>query len=404
MEEVFIIEKKNKYSKARAGVLKLPSGKILETPAYAIVGTYAEIRCLKPQDFPKVKIKLIIANTYHLWRNLGKNINNFPSLSKFMKAKDAVIMTDSGGFQVFSMGFGRITGISKVTNLKDKDKLQNIKNKYTKESLVKITKEGVYFKENKKMYFLGPELSIKIQHKLKGDIILAFDECTSPLHSYEYQKKALQRTHAWAKRSLEEHFRLLKKENPKERQLIYGIIQGGIYEDLRKKSSQYILQLPFDGYAIGGSFGEKEMRKIIRFSLFYLPENKPRHLLGIGRIENILDAVEEGIDTFDCVIPTREARHGGIWTMKGRFNVKKAENKKSKKVLERGCKCPTCESGIKRGDLYEMFHSKDKKAGEYATIHNVYFFNSFMEKVRDAIKNNKWKEFRNEVKKELKNN
>lgn len=397
--DFFFVEKKD--AKARAGILNLPSGKVLETPAYAIVGTYAEIRCLEPFNFKKTKLKLIIANTYHLWRTLGKKLNNFPGLSQFMKAEDVVIMTDSGGFQVFSLGFGRKTGISKVLNIKDGNEINKLRKQSLRESLVKITNEGVFFKSKGKTIFLGPELSIKIQHQLKSDIILAFDECTSPLHSYNYQKKALGRTHNWALRCLKKHIQLSKKE--KHRQLLYGIIQGGVYEDLRKKSSQFIGSLNFDGFAVGGSFGEKEMKKIIRWSLMYLPKNKPRHLLGIGRIENILDGVEEGIDTFDAVIPTREARHGGIWTIQGRFDVKKGENKKSRKALEKGCKCPTCEEGITRGDLYEMFHFKDQKAGKYATAHNIYFFNNFMEKLRKAIKDGEFKEFKKKVKSGLKN-
>lgn len=399
MSDFFKVEKKNLYSKARVGVLTLPRGKYLETPAYAIVGTNAEVRCLSPSHFLNAKVSLVIANTYHLWRKFGRKLNNFPGLTPYMKAKSVVIMTDSGGFQVFSLGFGRVTQVGKVIK---KDKKIEFNSFKTEKSLVEITEKGVFFKEKGEKFFLGPELSIKIQHKLKSDIILAFDECTSPLHSYAYQKKALKRTHRWAKICLDVHQRLSKKEKINERQLIFGIIQGGIFEDLRKESSRFIGSLPFDGFAVGGSFGEKEMRKVIRWSLSNLPYNKPRHLLGIGKIENILDAVSEGIDTFDCVIPTREARHGGIWTHEGRFDVKKGENKNSLKPLEKKCQCPVCEEGITRGNLYEMFHSKDQKAGEYATIHNVYFFNRFMEEVREAIKKDKFNEFKLKVKRDLK--
>lgn len=371
---MFTIIKKDETSSARAGVLSTAHG-IVETPAYVIVGTHAAVRCLSPDELVSTKTQIVIANTYHLWRALGDNISSFEGLHERM-GWNKTIMTDSGGFQVFSLGFGREHGVGKV--------LGGGKKK-TGENLTRVSEEGVFFRESGKEYFLGPEISIAVQKKLGADIILAFDECTSPEHDYAYQREALARTHRWAKICL--------SVNSGNDQKLYGIVQGGVFEDLRKESSRSIGGLPFDGFAIGGSFGEEKMKEVIRWGVSALPEEKPRHLLGIGRIENILDGVAEGVDTFDCVIPTREARHGGLWTRTGRVDVKKSGNKNSSEPVEKHCLCSTCAAGITRGMFFDMFHSRDMRAGEYATVHNVFFFNTFMEELRAAIKNGTFSEF-----------
>jgi len=395
---MFLISKKDTNSHARSGTLTTPGGRIVETPAYAMVGTHAEVRCLPAEKMKDAKVQLIIANTYHLWQRLGKNIKTFPGLHTEMNTPDTVIITDSGGFQVFSLGFGREHGVGKVLG-GDKKKAS--------ENLTRITEEGVFFTDANGEHFLGPKLSIEIQEKLGADIILAFDECTSPEHDYAYQREALGRTHRWAKECVDFHnrpkesFTYSREWMSGREQMLYGIVQGGVFEDLRRESSRYIGSLPFDGFAIGGSFGEDQMREVIRWSVSELPEEKPRHLLGIGRITDILDGVLEGVDTFDCVIPTREARHGSIWTHEGRVDIKKSPNRNSDAPLESGCTCPTCVMGITRGVLFDMFHSKDMKAGEYATMHNVFFFNTFMSEVRRAIRSGTIKEFSEEIRSKI---
>jgi tRNA-guanine transglycosylase len=431
---MFSILKKDNNSRARSGTLTTFSGRTVETPAYAIVGTHAEVRCLPAEKMKDARVQLIIANTYHLWQRLGKDIEKFQGLHAEMNTPDMVIMTDSGGFQVFSLGFGREHGVGKVGGIRnssvgterspspadraalrshpgesdvrripsspgfrefppDDFLIHNERNMRDK-NLVRITEEGAYFMTDDGERFLGPKLSMEIQEKLGADIILAFDECTSPEHEYEYQKQALARTHRWAEECI-----AVKTRND---QMLYGIVQGGVFEDLRKESSRYIGNLPFDGFAIGGSFGEGKMREVIGWSVSGLPEEKPRHLLGIGKIENILDGVAEGIDTFDCVIPTREARHGGVWTREGRFDAKKSANKNSDAPIEKGCVCPTCAMGVTRGMLFDMFHSKDLRAGEYATMHNIFFFNTFMSEMRRAIQNGMFREFEKETRGKLK--
>lgn len=415
----FKILKKDSDSRARVGVIETPHG-FVETPAYTIVGTNAAVRTLTPEDLRETKTQIVIVNTYHLWKDLNGTLDAFEGLHKKMRWEGPV-MTDSGGFQVFSFGFAREHGASKVGGkrsefsqsfgaghspspadgaalrsrlailpeakrarlralLRDgEDSSRNDKN------VVKVTEEGVFFSDGEER-FLDPETSIHIQEKLGADIIFAFDECTSPLNDYAYTKQSMDRTHRWAQRSLDARTR--------NDQALYGIIQGGRYEDLRKESSGFIGGLPFDGFGIGGSFGKNEMRDMLRWTIPFFPEGKPRHLLGIGRIEDILNAVELGVDTFDCVIPTREARHGSVWTARGRYDVKKGISAGDKKPLEKGCGCPACAAGVTRGKLHDLFKEHNWEAGRLATIHNVWFFNDFMRQVREAIQHGQFTKFK----------
>jgi queuine tRNA-ribosyltransferase/7-cyano-7-deazaguanine tRNA-ribosyltransferase len=380
----FKILKKDRRTGARVGFLKTPHG-IVETPSYVIVGTHAEVRCLTPEDIPKTKTQLIIANTYHLWRTLGRKLDSFPGLHKFMDW-DGPLMTDSGGFQVFSLGFAREHGVGKVASIFPGESASVIRRD---KNLVTITEDGAYFEDSGEKLFLNPEISVGIQEKLGADIILAFDECTSPLHDYAYTKEAMERTHAWAERSL------AAKKN--RGQWIYGIVQGGEFEDLRKASAKFIGDLPFDGFAIGGSLGRSRsgMFDVIKWSVPFLPEAKPRHLLGIGKIEDLFEAVEMGMDTFDCVVPTREARHGSLWTKFGRFDVKQNVWRGSSMKIQSGCRCPVCgEMGLARGELFELFKTKHPDAARLATIHNVFFFNNLMAEIRSSIKDGKFDDFR----------
>ncbi len=381
----FQVIKKDLNSKARVGVLTTAHGEV-ETPAYVIVGTHGAIKTLSPEDIASTKTQMIISNTYHLWRDLGENLDNFPGLHAYV-GWNGTLMTDSGGFQVFSLGFAREHGVSKIANIfPDESQTPAL----PQENLVRITDEGVYFKDEHGEHFLNAKLSIKLQEKIGADIILAFDECTSPLNDYEYTKRALGRTHEWAKICLNARTR--------KDQLLYGIVQGGAYEDLRSESAKFIGSLPFDGFAIGGSLGKsrEDMFKVIDWVVPYLPEEKPRHLLGIGRIGDIFEAVERGIDSFDCVVPTREARHASLWTRAGRFQVTRGRYNSSKDPIDHECACPTCAKTITRGMLYEMFKSKALEAARLATTHNVWFFNHLMESIRKSIKEGGLKKLKDE--------
>lgn len=423
----FEILKKDRRTNARAGVLKTPHG-IVETPSYVVVGTHGAVRCLSAEDIPKTKTQLIISNTYHLWRTLGEKFQKFPGLHKFMW--NGPIMTDSGGFQVFSLGFGREHGMGKFGGI-DSRKTSSFETRRSsapaaeaalrsrrknptdtelfrlrelsqddislesEKNLVRVTEDGAHFNDDYGESYLDAGTSIKIQEKLGGDIIVAFDEPTSPLHDYKYTKESLERTNAWALRSL--------KARTRKDQMMYGVVQGGAFEDLRKESAEFIGRQDFEGFAIGGSYGESmgaprgDMLSVLRWSTPYLPEEKPRHLLGIGKIEDVFDAVELGMDTFDCVIPTREARHGSLWTKFGRFDIKKGKWAGSFMKIQGDCGCPVCaEMKITRGELHKLFKNKDSTAARLATIHNIFFFNDLLRQIRESIKEGGFLEFKKE--------
>ncbi|MEK7070044.1 MAG: tRNA guanosine(34) transglycosylase Tgt, partial [Patescibacteria group bacterium] len=262
---------KNKLGRARTGVIKTKHGEIL-TPGFAFVATHGTIKSLNKKEHSLASPELTISNTFHLFvSGKVKEIKKAGGLHKRFGLENP-IMTDSGGFQVFSLGWGKVHKIGKVNSL-------SASSVSIKKNPVKIGRDGVVFTYDEKKYELDPKSSIKIQEDLGADIIFAFDECTSPLHSYDYNKKSLQKTHRWAQECL-----TAKK---KKGQALYGIVQGGIFEDLRKESSLFLGRLPFDGFGIGGSFGEKQMGEVIGWSLSGLPEGKPRHLLGIGAIKDI---------------------------------------------------------------------------------------------------------------------
>src|SRR3989344_942014 len=388
------IQKKDKTSRARAGAIHTSHG-IIETPAYVIVGTHAKVRTLTPEDLIKTKTQVVIANTYHLWQRLGnEGLKTYQGVHNELGFQGP-IMTDSGGFQVFSLGSSREHGVGKI------EKSYEIVTRkiYELRSRVRITDEGAYFlvpsnvegTTEKGEEFLGPKESMEIQKKLGADIIFAFDECTSPIHDYKYTKEAMERTHKWEKQCLE-----IQPLNKKE-QLLYGIVQGGEFRDLREESAKYIGSLPFDGFAIGGSLGRSRNNAfdILDWAIPLLPEEKPRHFLGIGKVEDIFDGVSAGIDTFDCVIPTREARHGRLWVKNGYFDIIKSAHKNDFSPIEADCACETCEHFTK-SEVRERFKAKDQEAGRLATIHNVYFFNTLMERVRESIQEGTFQKLKRE--------
>ncbi len=385
---MFTILKKDPHTRARRGVLETAHG-VVETPSYVNVGTHAKVRSLTMEDCIKGNTQMIIVNTYHMWKMLGdEGIASFPGLHSQM-GWNKPLMTDSGGFQVFSMGAARTHGVGKVGNEQTLFTVDS-----SDESIVRITNDGVFFYEEGKEVYLDAEKSIALQQKLGADCIVAFDEPTSPLHEYEYTKESLTRTHAWELRSLHAHT---------SSQLLYGIVQGGVFEDLRKQSAEFVAGLPFDGYAIGGAFGssfgsqKEDTFEELTWVCPLLPDDKPRHLLGIGLIEDLFEGVERGIDTFDCVIPTREGRHAGVWTSKGRINLRRGKFVDDRSPIEKGCTCPVCgEMNLTKSDIHVLVKEKSDDAGRYCSLHNVWFFNNLMEKIRDSIANNNFRECKKE--------
>ncbi len=416
---MFKILKKDTKSAARLGILTVPRGASIETPAYVIVGTHAAVRTLSPADLASTGTGIVIANTYHLWR--ARNLETFRGLNREMNFP-GITMTDSGGFQVFSLGFSREHGVGKVSSIFPGSRnLSRTFRKYSflpdlwleirsrlgirnERNSVRITPSGTYFLDegygDVSETALDARRSIFFQEQIGADIILAFDECTSPDHGYWYTRWAMGRTHRWAKASL--------AAKAKGDQLLYGIVQGGAYSSLRTASAKFIGSLPFGGFAIGGSLGDShaDMLRVLDLTVPHLPDDKPRHLLGIGKIEDLFDGVERGVDTFDCVIPTREGRHGCLWTPRGRVNARKGANKGSTVTLEElNGDFPTHPElrGVTVGELYELFsltpearEERGEDPGRLATIQNVLFFNTLMSRIRDSIREDRFFSFKGE--------
>ncbi|MFA5386541.1 MAG: tRNA guanosine(34) transglycosylase Tgt [Candidatus Paceibacterota bacterium] len=374
----FEILKKSQKSRARIGILKTSFGEV-ETPTLVPVATQATIKTLNSEELPQTKTQILISNTFHLHLKPGEGIiKKMGGLHRFMNWPKP-IMTDSGGFQVFSLGFGRDLGVGKI--LKN-GSLPTGKQANSPKDL-RITSDGVLFKSyfDGRKIFLGPKESIKIQESLGADIIFAFDECTSPTANYEYTKKSLAKTHKWAKICL---------ETKKTKQALFGIVQGGKYKDLRQESAKLIGSLDFDGFGIGGEFGDNknEMVKMIDWVIDELPEGKPRHLLGIGHPEDILKIIKAGVDTFDCIVPTHYGRRGVAFVSTGRLDMNKSKFLNDKNPLDKKCDCFVCQN-YSRSYITHLFRAKEITGMKLLTFHNLYFFNSMVEKIRKDIKNGK---------------
>ncbi len=404
----FDIEKKVDGTLARAGVIQTPHGEIL-TPAFVTVGTKGTVKSLSPEMVKSALSQVVLANTYHLYLQPGSAVvKESGGLGKFM-GWDGPTMTDSGGFQVFSLGSAFGKGINKVTKALDPS-LQIPERSSADDGVPKLAtvgNDGVSFRSHidGSLHFISPEKSIEIQNEIGADIIFAFDECTSPVDSVRYQREALERTHRWALRSLQEMERFREKNANREYQAIFGVIQGGREEDLRKESAKAISEMKtengttFDGYGIGGSFAKEDMETAVRWVNEILPEDKPRHLLGIGEPEDLFMGVENGVDLFDCVLPTRNARNGSLFTSHGKINILNSEHQNSFVPIEEGCGCYTCSprnggAGFTRAYLAHLFRGKEMLAGTLATVHNLYFLNNLVAKIREAILENNFEKFK----------
>ncbi len=379
MNSTFVITKKDKKTKARLGVLTTPHG-VVQTPSYVFVGTYGHFLHLKPKDLKRANAQLFIANTFHLWEKALANKTKGGFIHKSFGLKIPV-MTDSGGFQVLSLAFGDKNKVGKFMVGDTAPDASYVRSK------IRITEKGVHFKFKDKKLFLGPELSMKLQEQIGADIIFAFDHITSPLDDFAYNEKALELTDKWARICLTEHAK--NQEGRKNKQMLFGIVQGGVYPELRKRSAKYIGSLPFDGFGIGGSYTKKQIAKMLKWVIPHLPEEKPRHLLGVGKVEDVFEAVENGVDTFDCVIPTREARHGRLYTRNGHMDIRKGKYVNDKKPLEKNCGCLTCTSKIPRSVVRALIKSDDRKLNaqgqRWCLMHNMWFFNNLLNEIRASL-------------------
>ena len=355
--------KQEKNTKARNGILHTNHGSY-ETPIFMPVGTLANVKTLVPEELKEMHSAVILSNTYHLWLRPGEDIvSKAGGLHKFMNY-DGPILTDSGGFQVFSLA-------------RPKD----------------ISEEGVKFKSHidGRELFLTPEKSIGIQNKLDSDIAMSFDECPPASADYKYMKNSIERTLRWAKRGKDVH--------SNENQSLFGIIQGGAYEDLRKFSATETVKLDFDGYSIGGVANDNEskedMYKAIDYSIPYIPENKPRYLMGVGEPVDIIEGVIRGIDMFDCVLPTRIARHGNAFTRDGKMNLRNLKFREDFTPIESDCDCYTCKH-YTRAYIRHLLVANEQLAGRLLSIHNIRFLIKLTEDLREAIKNDNILEYREE--------
>ena len=382
-----------KDGKARTGLLKLKHGNV-ETPELMPVATKATVKALTTDDLHELKAQILICNTYHLMLQPNADIiEKMGGLNEFMDWKKPLV-TDSGGFQAFSLGLGKEHAVGKMY-FPGEDYYEN---KPRGKSIAEINDKGILFRsiyDNSNQY-LNPERSIRVQEKMGADMILVLDECTSPLSSKEYTSKSLERTHKWAKQCLEIH---------ETDQALVGIIQGGHWQDLRTKSAKYISNLDFDSYAIGGSLGKSKenMYNVIEWVIPHLVENKPRHLLGIGVVEDIFEAVERGVDLFDCVSPTRIARSGyayikpPIGTKKNKYRYKLTSNKYrvDNQPLDPNCKCKICKR-YSRAYIHHLLRTEEIVGYNLISYHNVHFMLQLMKEIRDAIDNESFHRLRKE--------
>lgn len=383
----FNIEKKIKNTLARAGEIKTLNGSI-KTPAFVTVGTKSAVKALTIDQVKSLNAQVVLANTYHLYLQPGENlIEKAGGFGKFM-GWNGPTMTDSGGFQAFSLGAAFGSAVSKVTRNNDAP-LKNISK--TKGQLALVTDEGVEFKSHidGTKHLFTPEKSMEIQWKLGADIIFAFDECTSPTAPYEYQKESLDRTYEWAKRSLKRHEDL----DTGKKQSIFGVVQGGRFQDLREHAAKTIGELPFDGFGIGGSFTKDDIGTAVGWVNKNLPENKPRHLLGIGEPIDLFNAVEAGCDLFDCIAPTRMGRHGSAHTFEGKINLKNAKYVDDFTPLDSACECYTCKN-FTRAYIAHLFRAKESNAGTLLSIHNLNFILRLVDNIRESILDDSFFEFK----------
>jgi queuine tRNA-ribosyltransferase len=393
----FEINKGAQTGLARAGTISTPHGDI-QTPAFIPVGTKATVKSVLPGSMKDLGAQALLANAYHLYLQPGPDvIDEAGGLAQFMNWQGPTF-TDSGGFQVLSLGVGfkKVLAMDAKTFRSDQVIAGN------KERLAHVDDEGVTFKSHLdgSMHRFTSEISMQIQHKIGADIIFAFDECTTLHNTRPYQELAMERTHDWALRCLDEHKRLTDERSTKPYQALFGVIQGAQYEDLRKEAaadlgSMESSGISFDGFGIGGALDKDSLGTIVGWVNSILPENKPKHLLGIGAPEDLFVGVENGIDTFDCVLASRIARTSAVYTMTGRFNVSNAPYVRDFNPIDDECDCYTC-ANYTRAYLCHLFRGKEMVAATLATIHNERFVVRLVDRMRQAIIDGDFKEMKEE--------
>ena len=395
----FSFEVKSRIAGAhgRSGVITTPHGQI-KTPAFIPVGTKATVKAALPDSIEELGAQAVLANAYHLYLQPGpETLDEAGGLGKFMNWKKPTL-TDSGGFQVMSLGVGFKKVIDMNGDSLNSDDLIAEK----RERLAHVDDDGVTFKSHLdgSMHRFSPEISMRVQHQIGADIIFAFDELTTLHNTKKYQEESLERTRLWAIRCLDEHKRLTDSRSHRPYQALFGVLQGAQYEDLRRKAAKDLGEMEssgisFDGFGIGGALDKSKLGTIVGWAVDELPDNKPRHLLGIGEPADLFAGVENGADTFDCVAPTREARTSAVYSATGRFNVSGGSYRKDFSPIDSECDCYTCKN-YSRAYLNHLFRAKEILGPTLATIHNVHFIVNLVEQMRLAIEAGNFLEFKNE--------
>jgi queuine tRNA-ribosyltransferase len=382
----------NKQPLGRVGVITTPHGEI-KTPAFIPVGTKATVKSVLPESIKDLEAQAVLSNAYHLYLQPGPDVvDEAGGLGSFMNWNGPTF-TDSGGFQVLSLGVGYKKVIAMDATTVQADDVMAT----DKDRLAHVDDDGVTFKSHLdgSMHRFTPEVSMQVQHKIGADIIFAFDECTTLLNTRNYQEKSLDRTFAWAKRCISEHEKLTIERAHRPYQALFGVVQGAQYEDLRRKAAQDLATLDFDGFGIGGALDKNKLGTIVNWVNEELPVNKPRHLLGIGEPDDLFVGVENGADTFDCVAASRVARNNAVYGLDGRFNISVSAFKRDFSPIDESCGCYTCKNYTK-AYLNHLIKGKEMLSSTLLTIHNEYFIVNLVAKMRQSIIDGNFFEFKEE--------
>ena len=388
----FDVEVRSPGGAARTATIATPHG-LIRTPAFIPVGTKATVKAVLPESMADLGAQALLANAYHLHLQPGSDIVDAAGgLGAFMNWPGPTF-TDSGGFQVLSLG----AGFKKVLAMDVEGRQDDDVIAEGKDRLARVDDDGVTFRSHLDgtTHRFTPEVSMQVQHRLGADIIFAFDECTTLLNTRDYQEVSVERTRAWAERCVAEHRRLTEQRSHRPYQALFAVVQGAQYEDLRRHSARGLAHLEVDGFGIGGALSKRDLATIVGWAVEELPENRPRHLLGIGEPGDLFAGVAAGADTFDCVLPSREARNAAVYSDTGRFNVTRSENRRSFEPIEADCDCYTC-AHYSRAYLHHAFKAREMIASTLATIHNLRFIVRLVDRMRESLGRGDFDEFRSD--------
>jgi queuine tRNA-ribosyltransferase len=385
-----LCENESELGLGRTGTIETPHGSI-KTPAFIPVGTKGTVKTVLPESMRELGAQAILANAYHLFLQPGSDlIEEAGGLGRFMNWSGPTL-TDSGGFQVLSLGAGfkKILAMDATKVRSDEIIAEG------KDRLAHVDDDGVTFKSHidGTMHRFTPEVSMRVQYEIGADIVFAFDECTTLVNTRGYQERSVERTHLWAERCVAAHRELVSGHPDRPYQALWGVVQGAQYEDLRRHAARGLAELELDGFGIGGALEKQILGSIVRWVCEELPEHQPRHLLGIGEPDDLFNAIENGADTFDCVTPSRIARNGGVYSRSGRYNITNAANRRSFEPLDRDCGCYVC-THYTRSYVRHLLKAKEIQGLTLTTIHNEHFIVGLVDEIRRSIEAGTYLEFK----------